>query len=878
MKKALAWLLVIAMTAALAVGGTLAYLTDTDEDVNVMTVGKVKIDQLEYEREDPETNGDDAVVQEFHNNKPLYPSVIKDGFDWDTTDGIVDWEQIGKENYTSGIWNPQNINNELDKMVFVKNKGDFDAHVRSVFAFEAGKYETLADYLADVHLNLNETDWTWEWSEPPVEIGGGKYFIATATYNKVLAPGALTEISLSQIALDPTVTNEDVAGFGDTFQVLVQSQAVQADGFEDADSALTEAFGELVYDGAGDGQPPFEVDPDDVPFENDSPVSGADVKTAIHYLNANTANEKITTKVTSVTFGLNKDYGNITDSYDGVLAGVEQDVPVYAYYVPNGSNYDVYLLANDEIYAPKNSKQLFSGMSSLTEVDTSNLDVSRVEDMYGMFLNCKVLKTLDVSDWDTSNVVSTSGMFANCHEISGLDTSGWDLSNNTTTYFMFQKCYKLDSLDASNWGMESLTTMEGTFAYCEGLTELDLSGWDVSNVTSMLDTFKYCYNLKTVDTTGWSAPNVTTTKRMFFHTYALEEVKGITDWNLVNNTDMYYMFEQCRALKNLDLSGWNIQSVENMQGIFFHCEGLETVDVSGWDTSKSTTMYATFYWCKSLKEIKGLADWDVSSVTNMEQMFRNCHELTSLDIAGWRPGKCTTFSSMFSDGDSNTGYMKLKELDIGQWDMSSAQNINWMFYGCGQLTELDLSGWDTSNITTMHHAFADCMKMETYNFTGWDTSKVTTMDGIFNSNKALKSVDVSEFDTQNVVDFDQFFDGCTSLEEIIGLDKWDTSKGQTFGEFLLNTKVRVLDLSSFDMSSATYVVNMFHINYELTTIYAGDNWNLNPDQLSQTGGMINYSPKLVGGQGTTYSSSDASYMHIDGGEEAPGYLTYKPAQ
>ena len=99
---------------------------------------------------------------------------------------------------------------------------------------------------------------------------------------------------------------------------------------------------------------------------------------------------------------------------------------------------------------------------------------------------------------------------------------------------------------------------------------------------------------------------------------------------------------------------------------------------------------------------------------------------------------------------------------------------------------------------------------------------------------------------------------------------------------LMNAKLRssgnVLDLSSFDMSSATYVVNMFHINYELTTIYAGDNWNLNPDQLSQTGGMINYSPKLVGGQGTTYSSSDASYMHIDGGEEAPGYLTYKPAQ
>ena len=182
MKKVLAWLLVLTMTAALAVGGTLAYLTDTDEDVNVMTVGKVKIDQLEYERVDPETNGDNAVVQEFHDNKPLFPAVIKDGFDWGVTDGVVDWEQIGKEDYTSGIWNPENINNEVDKMVFVKNKGDFDAYVRTVIAFEAGKYETLDEFRSKVHLNLNETDWTWEWKTgiPPMRKASTKCSAAVA--------------------------------------------------------------------------------------------------------------------------------------------------------------------------------------------------------------------------------------------------------------------------------------------------------------------------------------------------------------------------------------------------------------------------------------------------------------------------------------------------------------------------------------------------------------------------------------------------------------------------------------------------------------------------------------------------------------------------
>ena len=114
-------------------------------------------------------------------------------------------------------------------MVFVKNKGDYDAYVRSVFAFEAGNYKTLDEFRKMVHLNLNNSDFTWTWVDTPVTIGESTYFIATATYNKVLAPGALTEISLSQIALDKTATNEDVEAFGETYQILVKSQGIQAD-------------------------------------------------------------------------------------------------------------------------------------------------------------------------------------------------------------------------------------------------------------------------------------------------------------------------------------------------------------------------------------------------------------------------------------------------------------------------------------------------------------------------------------------------------------------------------------------------------------------------------------------------------------------------
>ena len=40
----------LVLVAALAIGGTVAYLQDDDSDVNVMTLGNVKIEQHEYER------------------------------------------------------------------------------------------------------------------------------------------------------------------------------------------------------------------------------------------------------------------------------------------------------------------------------------------------------------------------------------------------------------------------------------------------------------------------------------------------------------------------------------------------------------------------------------------------------------------------------------------------------------------------------------------------------------------------------------------------------------------------------------------------------------------------------------------------------------
>ena len=74
-KKIIAGAAAVALTATVSIGATLAYLTDTDEDVNVMTLGDVYIDQIEQERVDD--NAAQTELKDFEQNKPLLPAVPK---------------------------------------------------------------------------------------------------------------------------------------------------------------------------------------------------------------------------------------------------------------------------------------------------------------------------------------------------------------------------------------------------------------------------------------------------------------------------------------------------------------------------------------------------------------------------------------------------------------------------------------------------------------------------------------------------------------------------------------------------------------------------------------------------------------------------------
>lgn len=155
---------------------------------------------------------------------------------------------------------------------------------------------------------------------------------------------------------------------------------------------------------------------------------------------------------------------------------------------------------------------MFNDCQSLTNLDLSNFDTSKVTSMKWMFGNCLSLTTLDLSSFDTSNATSLNGMFQACLSLETLDLSNFNTNNVTDMSYMFSGCSDLANLDVSNFNTSKVTKMNSMFGDCSSLTELDLHNFDTSKVTNMYGMFDYCSNL-TLDCSHWNVDKVTN------HTY-----------------------------------------------------------------------------------------------------------------------------------------------------------------------------------------------------------------------------------------------------------------------------------------------------------------------------------------------------------------------
>jgi len=78
-----------------------------------------------------------------------------------------------------------------------------------------------------------------------------------------------------------------------------------------------------------------------------------------------------------------------------------------------------------------------------------------------------------------------------------------------------------------------------------------------------------------------------------------------------------------------------------MNAMFQECNELEYLDLSNFNTSNVTEMEYMFNFCRKLKEIKGINKFNTNKVTDMSAMLQECNELEYLDLSNFNTSNVT---------------------------------------------------------------------------------------------------------------------------------------------------------------------------------------------------------------------------------------------
>lgn len=201
-KKILVLALTIAMVAILAVGGSLAYLTDTKTANNTFTMGDVKIKLDETNVNDP--NGDRVTSNEYK----VYPGAVV------TKDPIV--HNVGKNG------------------AYIRATVNVSNWMNLVGAYYPDFKETFPNDGYKAALNLLVGELGDGWSVVGVEAGDtftigqldAKFILM---YDGILAAGADTTAMFQTVTIPAGIDNANNSSFK---EVKVVAQAIQADGFD----------------------------------------------------------------------------------------------------------------------------------------------------------------------------------------------------------------------------------------------------------------------------------------------------------------------------------------------------------------------------------------------------------------------------------------------------------------------------------------------------------------------------------------------------------------------------------------------------------------------------------------------------------------------
>ena len=269
-KKITALCLCVALLAVAVVGASLAYFTDTKSATNTFTVGNVKIDLIEsrYHREGNDNSGDTSIPDPTGTASGM--KYVTDGHKAFTDDEIKADAVTYQDKYLAVKGENMVPGRGVAKCPYVVNTGANDAYIRiRVMVPSAANNDFVnvkdggvitnqwcsTSFISGEFIDQKGGGWN---NAPAIDKAsitkdGVKYDVYTFTRTEPLKAGTMTEWNVwNFIGINKTATSADIQKAIDagaikvvetdgakvmTLNVLVEADAIQAEGFADAAAA-----------------------------------------------------------------------------------------------------------------------------------------------------------------------------------------------------------------------------------------------------------------------------------------------------------------------------------------------------------------------------------------------------------------------------------------------------------------------------------------------------------------------------------------------------------------------------------------------------------------------------------------------------------------
>ena len=430
--------------------------------------------------------------------------------------------------------------------------------------------------------------------------------------------------------------------------------------------------------------------------------------------------------------------------------------------------------------------------------------------LQGMFWGCLVFKGEGIEAWKPKRATTLRCMFRECIALD-VDFSGWADAVAVCRDFggMFVECSSFRGRGLDNWKVVQGRKFNYMFLSCKNL-QFKPDNWKLENVESIEEMFQGCTNLDNsirVNFKNWAryVRRVESLRSLFNGCSSLRGA-GLEDWFTTENKvkNLSYMFMGCKEF-NRDLGKWNVSQVTSMRCMFRNCSSFDGNGLDKWTVDNVEDMSEMFFAAESMK--KDLGEWNISNVKNINSMFACACPRTN--FAKWNPVNCTNFTSMFY-------YIKDKEFMAGSpsnWDVSNGILFTSMFEG--SKFKGDLKNWKLRNATNTARMFASCSEFNS-DLSRWYVENIEDASAMFLGCKSFNA-DLSQWQFGNLMYMRQMFEDAVVFNS--DLSKWNVSKVKDMSYAFRNRTIRTSqpiasqfngDVSEWDVSACENFEGMFY--------------------------------------------------------------------